>query len=116
MVSAVALFFRFPFVHWVVYNISPEIRTLPEGLPPTEKLEDVLAYQGINSYGKYGYCGPLPPVGDPAHRYVFTLYALNKHVELKSGMCRADLYQAMQVHVIQTSKMTGLYERMATET
>jgi Raf kinase inhibitor-like YbhB/YbcL family protein len=107
---------EYPMVHWVVYNISPEIRSLPEGLPQSEKLDSVLAYQGINSFGKYGYTGPLPSVGDLAHRYVFTLYALNKHVDLKPGMSRADLYQAMQVHVIQTAKLTGLYEQVATET
>ena len=105
-----------PFVHWLVYNISPEIHSLREGLPKGEQLEGVLAYQGVNSFEKFGYNGPLPPVGDRAHRYVFTLYALNKSLDLIPNATIADLYQAMQVHVIQTSRLSGYYERVATET
>ena len=32
----------YPLVHWVVYNISSEFRSLPEGLPASEKTDSVL--------------------------------------------------------------------------
>src|SRR5262245_10597856 len=62
---------REPWVHWVLYKISPDVRELPEGLPPRERLESPAgALQGRNSWttGRTtGYRGPNPPSG--THRY-----------------------------------------------
>ncbi|MBD3295737.1 MAG: YbhB/YbcL family Raf kinase inhibitor-like protein, partial [Candidatus Omnitrophica bacterium] len=59
-------------VHWVIYNIPARKGGLGEGVHPEEVLSDG-SIQGLNSWGKTGYGGPMPPSG-PAHRYYFRLY------------------------------------------
>src|SRR5262249_7749606 len=64
--------------HWIVYNIPGNVHSLPKGagmlhstlLPPQTMM-------GRTDLGTDAYHGPCPGAGDPPHRYVFTLYALN---------------------------------------
>src|SRR5919199_3332500 len=57
------------FVHWVISRIDPSCTGLAAGeVPPG-------AVEGRNDYGDIGYGGPQPPIGDPAHRYFFTVHA-----------------------------------------
>jgi len=64
--------------HWVVYDLPPNVDRLPLGagaehsalLPPGTQ-------QGRTDLGTDAYHGPCPAKGDPPHRYVFTVYALN---------------------------------------
>ena len=58
-------------VHWVLYNIPPDLSGLPEDvmsakLPPG-------AGAGLNDWKRAGYGGPCPPIG--RHRYFHKLYA-----------------------------------------
>jgi Raf kinase inhibitor-like YbhB/YbcL family protein len=57
------------FVHWAV-AVPPGTASLAEGRVPPG------AIQGPNSFGHSRYDGPCPPRGDPAHRYVFRVFAL----------------------------------------
>ncbi len=64
--------------HWVIFNIPSgvhELRTdagnLKMGLAPQGSV------QSVTSYGAPGFGGACPPAGDPPHRYVFTVYALD---------------------------------------
>jgi len=61
-------------VHWVVYNMPPSARALPEAFPAALERSDGTR-QGMTDFGRIGYGGPCPPSG--THRYVFKLYALN---------------------------------------
>ncbi len=60
--------------HWVTFDISKDKFTLPTGFGNSES-KDVI--QSVTDYGKTGFGGACPPVGDKAHRYVFTVYALD---------------------------------------
>ncbi len=62
------------FHHWAVYDLSPAVPGLPEGVPKRAELRGFL--QGTNDFGRVGYGGPCPPRGHPAHRYFFRLFAL----------------------------------------
>jgi len=62
--------------HWIVINISPTIREIPENAGNPENRFFDIGVQTINDYGEIGYGGPCPPPGNP-HRYIITLYALD---------------------------------------
>jgi Raf kinase inhibitor-like YbhB/YbcL family protein len=101
-----------PFVHWVVYNISPNITYLPEGLLPDERLEiPVPLLQGKNSFGNIGYDGPMPPLDSGPHRYIFTLYALSKMLDVVPGLEKKAISEAMNASIVATAQISGKYER-----
>jgi len=96
------------FVHWVLYDLPPDTRQLPERVEPQPFLKQG-GLQSKSSFGKYGYGGPCPPQG--MHRYIFKLYALDKLIDLPPGITQADLIKAMQSHILAETKLTGKYKR-----
>jgi Raf kinase inhibitor-like YbhB/YbcL family protein len=98
-------------IHWVLYGLGKERRSLPEGLPKTKTLPDLgEAKQGINTGRQIGYSGPMPPPGK-IHHYHFRLYALDAQLTLPSGATEADLKKAMAGHLLDETELVGLYFR-----
>ncbi len=95
-------------VHWVIFDIPPDARELPEGVPPDPVLEDG-SVQGTNSWGRVGYGGPCPPRG--THRYFFKLYALDSTLSLDSTATKADVLAAMEGRVLAQAELMGVYQR-----
>lgn len=95
-------------VHWVVFNMPPDLRALHEGMPKAEKIEGG-AVQGMNDFGKIGYGGPCPPGG--THRYLFRLYALDAKLALKGRVTKARLLKEMKGHVIAEGTLIGKYRK-----
>lgn len=95
-------------VHWVIFNISPDVTELDENLPPDKSFPDG-SIHGKNDFGKLGYGGPCPPGG--THRYYFKLYALDTMLNLHPGITKKELVQAMQGHILAESHLLGKYER-----
>lgn len=95
------------FVHWVVYNISPQISELEEALPKDSTLSNGLQ-QGTNSFPEVGYNGPCPPSG--THRYFFKLYALDATISLDKAT-KKQLLEAMKGHILAEAKLVGKYKR-----
>ena len=60
--------------HWLAFDISKDKTTLPTGFGNNESKD---AIQSITDYGKTGFGGACPPAGDKAHRYIFTVHALD---------------------------------------
>ena len=96
------------FVHWVVYDIKPDIREIPEDQPHSSTILDG-AKQGKNDFLKIGYGGPCPPNGK--HRYFFKLYALDTMLDLDPGLTKEELLKYIQRHIIAQSILVGTYER-----
>ncbi|SNQ62281.1 YbhB/YbcL family Raf kinase inhibitor-like protein [Candidatus Methanoperedens nitratireducens] len=97
------------FVHWVLFNIPPDARGLPEAVPDNQTLKDG-SRQGNTSYGEVGYGGPCPPPGKP-HRYYFKVYALDTKLDLPAGATRADVEKAMNGHILAKGGLMGRYGR-----
>jgi Raf kinase inhibitor-like YbhB/YbcL family protein len=104
-----------PWVHWVIYSIPGEIRSLPQGVEPTDTLPNLQgAQQGKNSWPSgqtIGYRGPAPPKGHGVHHYHFKLYALDAALALKPQMTKQALEKAMGDHILATGELIGTYER-----
>ena len=97
-------------IHWVLYNIPAEIRSLQEDLPITGKNVDPNAiYVGKNSSGKTGYDGPCPPSG--THRYFFKVYALDTTINLLPGATKEQLLQEMDRHILAQGELVGTFSR-----
>jgi Raf kinase inhibitor-like YbhB/YbcL family protein len=63
--------------HWVVFNIPADIMNLEKGAGDQNATTmPAGSVQSRTDFGKPGYGGPCPPVGDKPHNYVFTVYAL----------------------------------------
>ncbi|MFA5206558.1 MAG: YbhB/YbcL family Raf kinase inhibitor-like protein [Lentisphaeria bacterium] len=95
--------------HWVLFNLSPDTVALPAGVPPRGTLPNG-AIQGVNDYRKLGYDGPWPPPGAP-HRYCFTVYALDRQLELAPGATKAAVLAAMRGHVLTKGSLPGVFGR-----
>lgn len=93
------------FDHWVLFNISPEIKEIAEG--------GSAGTSGANSANKNVYTGPCPPPQyEPSeHRYVFTLYALDTELPLAAGASKVDVLNAIQGHIIAQTQLVGRYRR-----
>jgi Raf kinase inhibitor-like YbhB/YbcL family protein len=97
------------FTHWVLFNVPLDTRDLPEAVPAQARLPDG-SLQGKNDFGRTGYGGPCPPPG-PAHRYRFTLYVLDRMLDLKAGVTKKQLLDAMRGHILAQGQLTGTYQR-----
>jgi len=96
-------------VHWVLYDLPPSTKALPEDLAKTQYITGN-AKQGINDFHRLGYGGPCPPPGKP-HRYFFKIYALDRMLDLKPGATKQDVETAMRGHVLAEGQLMGMYQR-----
>jgi Raf kinase inhibitor-like YbhB/YbcL family protein len=97
---------RGTFTHWVLYDIPAETTELGRSVR-----EGTIGVSGRNSFSRGGYGGPCPPPGDAAHRYRFTLYALDVPTLAVSHGTREGVEAKMQGHVLGTSQLVGRYQR-----
>jgi Raf kinase inhibitor-like YbhB/YbcL family protein len=88
-------------VHWLVWNISPDRSTIPEDWQVSNAIE------GENDFGGIGYGGPNPP--DTTHTYRFKLFALDSKVAVERGATVEALGSAMDGHVLARTQIVGTY-------
>lgn len=96
-------------VHWVLYDIPATVRELARDVPSKNKVPGV-GTQGFNDFGHAGWGGPCPPRGR-AHRYVFTLYALDTELALPARKTKQDVLKALDGHVLGRAELIGRYQR-----
>jgi len=96
-------------VHWTMWNIPPLTTSLPAGVASDATLADG-SIQGVTSFGRHGYGGPMPPKGN-AHHYYFRMYALDTSLTLNTSASRAQLDEAMRGHVLSQGQLMGTYQR-----
>jgi Raf kinase inhibitor-like YbhB/YbcL family protein len=93
-------------VHWVVYNIPPDMKGLPEnaskaGLPKGTEF-------GLNDFKKTEYGGPCPPIG--RHRYFHKVYALDITLDLRRAS-KSEIELAMKGHRLAHAELIGTYQK-----
>jgi Raf kinase inhibitor-like YbhB/YbcL family protein len=70
-----------PWTHWVVANISPDTKGLPEDFSGTGAGHEYGGLQeGVNDWKQPGWQGPVP--SSNGHRIQFRLYALDDGLKL----------------------------------
>ncbi len=110
------------FVHWIAYNIPPDITGFGEGVPAGVLLEGGVM-QGSNDFARYespgavfpggapvkliGYDGPCPP---EQHDYVIVVYALDSVLDVPPDATPVEILDAMQGHILAEAQWTGVFD------
>ena len=89
--------------HWVVFNISPDLRELPDNM----QAADLGVTIGENSSGHSNYNGPCPPSG--THHYFFKLYALDTTLSLDKSAGEKQVLAAMEGHILAEADLMGTF-------
>jgi hypothetical protein len=92
--------------HWLLFNIPPDTRSLPEGVAKVGHLSDG-SQQGTNNLFEVGYFGPCPMPGP--NRYRFRLFALDTMLDLEDGVMRIPMKQAMRGHILAETELVGVF-------
>ena len=98
---------RMTWVHWVLYNLPPSARGLPEGVAARDLPAGTK--QGTNDWKRTGYGGPCPPIG--RHRYFHKLYALDTVLPDLGAATKAQVEAAMKGHVVAQAELMGTYQK-----
>jgi len=95
--------------HWVAHDIAATRTGLREGeasVSPTEWRG------GKNNVGTDYYFGPCGPAGDSPHHYIITLIATSLMPgQLKPGLTREELLQALRGKALAPASIVGKYVR-----
>jgi Raf kinase inhibitor-like YbhB/YbcL family protein len=95
------------FVHWVLYNLPPDLQHLPEHVTAANLPNGAL--QGKNDFKRTGYGGPCPPGG--THRYFFKLYAIDQPLTLAAEATKAQVLNVIEGHTLASTELVGRYSR-----
>lgn len=94
--------------HWVVTNIPADVTELPTGASGTAAMPPG-AVESRTDYGTGGYGGAAPPPG-PAHRYIFTVYAMKlPRLEVTAESSAAMVGFMTNFNSLAKASLTALY-------
>ncbi|KXV73930.1 kinase inhibitor [Acetobacter malorum] len=95
--------------HWVVANIPASVTALPEGAGSGKGGLPEGAVQVRTDFGAPGYGGAAPPPG-PAHRYIFSVYALDvPKLDIAPDASPAMVGFMVHHHKLASASLTALY-------
>ncbi|CAN6332749.1 unnamed protein product [Urochloa humidicola] len=100
-----------PWTHWVVANIPPDTKGLPEGFSGKEGAGAGREYggvqEGVNDWKQPGWRGPVPE--SRGHRIQFKLYALDDEVHLGNKVTKDKLMEAIEGHVLGEAELIAVF-------
>ena len=92
--------------HWLVVNIPSNVHKIE----PNGKITG--STETITDFKTAGYNGACPPKGHKAHRYNFTIYALDvEKLNVKETTNPKKVHEEILTHAIAKSTITALFER-----
>ena len=99
--------------HWVVFNIPAKVTSLAKNAgEPSKNLAPAGSVQSRTDFGKPGYGGPCPPMGDKPHRYQVTVYALKTDkLPLDENAPAAMVGFFVQQNLLKKAVLTATYGR-----
>jgi len=96
--------------HWLVINIPANVTEI--ATDASGKAMPKGAIELKNNYGTVGFGGACPPKGDKAHRYVFTVLALDiEALPVTERRNDAFLGNQIKMHTIAKASIVSYYQR-----
>ncbi|KAJ4882276.1 PEBP (phosphatidylethanolamine-binding protein) family protein [Raphanus sativus] len=93
-----------PWTIWVVVDIPPDMKGLPEGFSGNDEQDVAGIREGNNDHKIPGWRGPLMPSHD--HRFQFKLFALSDKPNLGHTVTKERLLDAVDGIVIREAVLT----------
>lgn len=92
--------------HWTVVNIPAQTTSIATGAVPQG------AQQGRTDFGTAAYGGACPPVGDKAHRYIHTVWALDvAQLPIDANTSGALVGYMLNQHKLGKAELMATYQR-----
>lgn len=99
--------------HWLAFGLGADIRELPRNAGAADGSQMPAGVRQLrNDGGNAGYMGCYPPEGDPAHRYIFTVYALDTDtlgIDAEATTSMAGFI--INAHALASASLTAHYAR-----
>jgi len=96
--------------HWLVFNIDASTNEIKTAASTKQMPKG--AVESMTSYGAAGFGGACPPKGDKAHRYIFTVYALDTEKIEQAADARPELIgYFINSHTIAKASIMAYFAR-----
>lgn len=99
--------------HWMMVGIPASAQGLARNAGAADGSHlPAGASQMRNDRSEVGYMGCYPPVGDPAHRYIFTVYALDTDdLAIPANASTSQAGALIHEHTLAKAQLTVYYAR-----
>jgi Raf kinase inhibitor-like YbhB/YbcL family protein len=98
------------FWHWLVIDIPASVTSLPAGAGSGTDALPEGAFHVRNDYGTKDFGGAAPPPGDPPHRYIFAVHAVDtEKLGIDSNVSPAVAGFNLRFHTIARSVVIPVY-------
>ena len=98
------------FWHWLVIDIPVSVTSLPAGAGASDDTLPEGAFHVRNDYGTKNFGGAAPPAGDPPHRYVFAVHAVDtEKLGIDSDVSPAVAGFNLRFHTIARGLLIPVY-------
>jgi Raf kinase inhibitor-like YbhB/YbcL family protein len=99
--------------HWTVFNIPATVHSLAAGAGSQGSTDlPAGAVQGRNDFGLSQYSGPCPPLGEHAHHYEITVYAVKlAQLPLDRTASGAAVSSMLRPNTLAMAKIVARYGR-----
>jgi len=98
------------FWHWVAIDIPATVTSLPAGAGAGMDALPDGAFHVRNDYGTKDFGGAAPPAGDPPHRYIFAVHAVDtEKLGIDSDVSPAVAGFNLRFHTIARGLLIPVY-------
>jgi Raf kinase inhibitor-like YbhB/YbcL family protein len=98
--------------HWMAVDLPVSTTSLPRGAGASDEDLPGKAFHARNDYGTRDFGGAAPPPGDPPHRYIFAVHAVDvESLGLTPDVTPAVVAGTLQSHTLARATLRPIYGR-----